>query len=129
EAVVEGIAHQLQETRQELPLAVERARGEVERAQALLESKDQAYSRAQILLAVEHDRTDKMLRENAANLEATRARLHEQEASLREADMAFQRTRSLFTEGIVPQDRLEAAQLSLERARARLVAAEEQVRQ
>jgi multidrug resistance efflux pump len=129
EAVVEGIAHQLQETRQEVPLAVERARGEVERAQALLESKEQAYRRAQILLAVEHDRTDKMLRENAANLEATRARLHEQEASWREADMAFQRIRSLFAEGIVPQDRLDAAQLSLERARARLVAAEEQVRQ
>jgi membrane fusion protein (multidrug efflux system) len=129
EAVVEGMAHQLQETRQELPLAVERASAEVERAQALLESKQQAYRRAQILLTVEHDRTDKMLREHAANLEATRARLHEQETALREADMAFQRTRSLFAEGIVSQDRLDATQLSLERARARLVAAEEQVRQ
>lgn len=129
EAIVEGSEHQLRETRQELPLAVERARGEVERAQALLESKAQAHSRAQVLLAVEHDRTDKMLRENAANLEAARARLREQEAAVREADMALQRTRSLSEEGIVPQDRLDTAQLALERARARLVAAEEQVRQ
>jgi membrane fusion protein (multidrug efflux system) len=129
EAVAEGIAQQVQEMRLEIPLAIERARGEVSRAQALLETKEQAYQRAQELLFVERDRVDKTLREQDASLEAARARLREQETSWREADMALQRTRTLFADGIVPQDRLETAQLTLERARARLQAAEEQVRQ
>ena len=111
------------------PLAIERARGEVTRARALLETKEQAYQRAQALLLVERDRLDKMLREQEASLEAARARLREQDTSFREADMTPQRTRTLFADGIVPQDRLDAAQLALERARARLQAAQEQVYQ
>jgi multidrug resistance efflux pump len=129
QAVAEGIAQQLQEMHLEIPLAIERARGEVTRAQALLETKEQAYQRAQALLLVERDRLDKMLREQEAGLEAARARLREQDTSFREADMTLQRTRTLFADGIVPQDRLDAAQLALERARARLQAAQEQVRQ
>lgn len=129
EAVAEGIAQQLQELRLGTPLAIERARGEVIRAQALLETKEQAYQRAQALLSVERDRLDKTLREQEASLEGARARLHEQETLLREADMTLQRTRTLFEDGIVPQDRLDAAQLAVERARARRQAAQEQVRQ
>lgn len=129
EAVAEGIQQQLREMRLEMPLAIERARGEVARAQALLESKEQTYQRAQELVTVEQDRLDKTLREHEAALEAARARLREQETSVREADMTLQRTRSLYDDGIVPQDRLDAAQLALERARARLQVTQEQVRQ
>jgi membrane fusion protein (multidrug efflux system) len=129
QAVAEGIAQQLQEMQLEIPLAIERARKEVTRAQALLETREQAYQRAQALLLVERDRLDKVLREQEASLEAARARLREQDTSFREADMTLQRTRTLFADGIVPQDRLDAAQLALERARARLQAAQEQVRQ
>jgi multidrug resistance efflux pump len=129
QAVAEGIAQQLQEMHLEIPLAIERARREVTRAQALLETKEQAYQRAQALLLVERDRLDKMLREQEASLEAARARLREQDTSFREADMTLQRTRTLFADGIVPQDRLDAAQLALERTRARWQAAQEQVRQ
>ena len=129
QAVAEGIAQQLQEMHLEIPLAIERARREVTRAQALLETKEQTYQRAQALLLVERDRLDKMLREQEASLEAARARLREQETSFREADMTLQRTRTLFADGIVPQDRLDAAQLALERTRARWQAAQEQVRQ
>jgi multidrug resistance efflux pump len=128
-AVAEGIALQLHESRLEAPLTVARARGEVARAQALLEAKEQAYRRAQVQVEVERDRTEKMLREHGANLEAAHARLREHDTSLREAEGAWQRTHSLFQEGIVPQDRLEAAQMAMERARARLTAAAEQVRQ
>jgi multidrug resistance efflux pump len=129
EAIAEGIAQQLQEMRLELPLTIERARGEVLRAQALIETKEQAYQRAQEILIVERDRLDKMLREQEASLEGARARLREQETAFREADMILQRTHTLYTDGVVSQDRLEAAQLALERARARLQAAQEQVRQ
>ena len=103
QAVAEGIAQQLQEMHLEIPLAIERARREVTRAQALLETKEQTYQRAQALLLVERDRLDKMLREQEASLEAARARLREQETSFREADMTLQRTRTLFADGIVPR--------------------------
>ena len=129
QAVAEGIAQQLHEMHLEIPLAIERARGEVTRARALLDTKEQTYQRAQALLLVERDRLDKMLREQEASLEAARARLREQETSFREADMTLQRTRTLFADGIVPQDRLDAAQLALERTRARWQAAQEQVHQ
>jgi membrane fusion protein (multidrug efflux system) len=129
EAVAEAIQQQRQEMHLELPLAIERARSEVIRAQALLEAKERDYHRAQELLTVERDRIDKMLREQDASLEATRARLREHETSFREAELALQRTRSLFNDGIVSQDRLDSAEMGLERARARLTAAQEQVRQ
>jgi multidrug resistance efflux pump len=129
EAVAEGIQQQLHEMRLQMPLAIERARGEVAQAQALLETRQRAYGRAQVLLAVERDRIDKMLREQQASLEAARAHLHEQETLFHEAETTWQRTRSLFQDGIVSQDRLDAAQVALERARARLTAAREQVRQ
>jgi multidrug resistance efflux pump len=129
EAVAEGIAQQLNEMRLQLPLAIEQAKAEVARSQALLEIKEQAYRRAQVLLTVERDRTDKMVREHAASIAAERARALEHEASLREAEMTFKRMRSLFDDGIVSQDRLDAAAMTLERARARLSAAEGQVRQ
>jgi multidrug resistance efflux pump len=129
QAIAEGIAQELNEMRLQLPLAVEQAKAEVARAQALLEMKEQGYRQAQVLLSVERDRTDKMVREKDASIAAERARLLEHEASLREAEMSLRRTRSLFDDGIVSQDRLDAAQLSLERARARLSAAQGQVRQ
>jgi len=129
EAVAEGIEQQWHEMRLEMPLAVERARGEVARAQALLETKERTLHRAQEVLTVERDRLEKTLREREASLEVARARLREHETSFREAEMALQRTRSLFADGIVPQDRLEAVQTALERARARLTAAQEEVHQ
>jgi membrane fusion protein (multidrug efflux system) len=129
EAVAEGIQQQIHEMRLEMPLAIEQARGEVAQAQALLEAKERTYHRAQVLLTVERDRTDKMLREQAANIEASRARSREHETSVREAELTLQRTRSLSEDGIVSQDRLDVAQMNLERARARLAAAQENVRQ
>jgi membrane fusion protein (multidrug efflux system) len=129
QAIAEGIAQQLREMRLQLPLAVEQAKAEVARAQALLETKEQGYRQAQVLLSVERDRTDKMVREHAASLAAERARWQEQTASLQEAEMTFKRTRSLFDDGIVSQDRLDAAAMTLARARARLSAAQGQVRQ
>jgi membrane fusion protein (multidrug efflux system) len=129
EAVAEGIQQQIEELRLELPLAVEQARGEVARAQALLETKEQAYQRAQAFLEVERDRVRKMLREHQASLEATQARLHEQEASLREAEITLQRVQSLFADGIVSQDRLDTAKMEFERTQARVAAAQKQVTQ
>jgi multidrug resistance efflux pump len=129
EAIAEGIAQQLHEMRLQIPLAVEHAKAEVARAQALLEMKEHAYRRAQVLLSVERDRTDKMVREHAASIDAERARSQEHGASLREAEMTLKRTRSLFDDGIVSQDRLDAAAVTLERARARLSAAQGKVRQ
>lgn len=129
EAMAEGIQQQIDELRLELPLAIERAKGELVRAEALVNAKEKDYHRSQVLLVVQQDRVDKMLREQDANLEATRALLREQEASYQEAKMILQRTQSLFDDGIVPQDRLDTAQLALERAHARLTVVQEQVRQ
>ncbi len=129
EAVAEGIQQQLDELRLELPLAFQQARNEVAKAQAALETKETASRRAAVLFEVQRDRTDKMLREHEASLEAVRANLREQETAMRDAEATMQRTRSLAAEGIVSQDRLEASHTAYERARARLAAAQEQVRQ
>jgi len=129
EAIAEGIAQQLVEMRLQQPLAVEQAEAEVARAQALLEIKEQAYRQGEVLLSVERDRSDKMVREHTASLAAERARLQEQAASLQEAELTFKRLRSLLDDGIVSQDRLDAAAMTLARARARLSAAEGQVQQ
>ena len=129
EAAAEGMQQQLDELRLELPLALQQAQNEVAKAQAILETKESAYRRAEVLLDVQRDRTDKMLREQAASLEAARANLHEQDTAARDAEANLQRIRHLAAEGIVSQDRLEAAQTAYERARARLAAAQEQVRQ
>src|SRR5437899_28445 len=82
-----------------------------------------------LLIEVQRDRTDKMLREHGASLEAVRANLREQETAMRDAEANLQRMRSLAEEGIVSQDRLDSAHTAYERARARLTAAQEQVRQ
>ena len=129
EAIAEGIAQQVEELRLELPLTIEQARHKVDRAAAALEISQQAAQRAQVLLDVQRDRIDKMVAEQQAGLEAARARLREQEAALRETELALGRTRSLFEEGIVPQERLDAALMTFEREQARLSVAQEQVRQ
>ncbi|MCZ6873224.1 MAG: efflux RND transporter periplasmic adaptor subunit [bacterium] len=129
EAIAEGIQQELDGMRLQMPLAVEQAKAEVARAEALLEVKERGYQRAQVLLSVERDRTDKMLREHAASVEAEQARSMEHEVSVREAEMTLQRTRSLFADGIISQDRLDAVQVTLERVRARLSAARGKVRQ
>jgi multidrug resistance efflux pump len=129
EAAAEGIQQQIEELRLEMPLAIEQARGEVARAQALLETKEQGSQRARAFLEVERDRVGKMLREHQASLETAQAHLREQEASLREAEMTLQRVQSLFADGIVSQDRLDTAKLELERAQARVAAAQQQVTQ
>ncbi|MEE8290688.1 MAG: HlyD family efflux transporter periplasmic adaptor subunit [Candidatus Tectomicrobia bacterium] len=129
EAVADEMAQQLQERRQELPLALERARNEIVQAQAVVATKQLVYRRAQMLLTVERDRTDKGLREHQASIEAARARQREHETAAREAEMTLQRNRSLFQDGIVSQDRLDATQIAVERYQARLAAAQEDVRQ
>ncbi len=129
EAAAEGIQQQIDELRLELPLALQQAQNEVAKVQAVLETKQSAYRRAEVLLDVQRDRTDKMLREQAASLEAARANLREQETSLRDAEANLQRIRHLAQEGIVSRDRLDTAQTAYERAQARLAAAQEQVRQ
>ena len=129
QAIAEGIAQQVEELRLELPLAIEQARHEIDRAAAALEISQQAAQRAQVLLDVQRDRVAKMVAEQQAGLEAARARLREQEAALRETEMALGRARSLFEEGIVPQERLDAALVTFEREQARLSAAQGQVRQ
>src|SRR2546428_12289881 len=70
EAAAEGIQQQIDELRLELPLALQQAQNEVAKVQAVLETKQSAYRRAEVLLDVQRDRTDKMLREQAASLEA-----------------------------------------------------------
>src|SRR5947209_10865321 len=75
EAAAEGIQQQIDELRLELPLALQQAKNEVAKAQAILETKQSGYGRAEVLLEVQRDRTDKMLREQAASLEAARANL------------------------------------------------------
>ena len=129
EAVAEGIQQQIDELRLELPLALQQARNEVAKAQAILETKQSAHRRAEVLLDVQRDRTDKMLHEHDASLEAASAILREQDTAVRDAEASLQRPRHLAQEGIVSQDRLEAAQTAHERARARLAATQEQVRQ
>ena len=81
EAVAEGIQQQIHEMRLQIPLVIERAQGEVNRARAGLEAKQRTHRRAQVLLTVERDRTEKMLREHGASLEAARARVREHEAA------------------------------------------------
>ena len=129
QAIAEGIAQQVEELRLELPLAIEQARHKIDRAVATLEISQQATQRAQVLLDVQRDRIAKMVAEQQAGLEAARARLREQEAALRETEMALGRTRSLFEEGIVSEERLDAALMTFERVQARLSVAQEQVRQ
>ncbi|MGQ4807777.1 p-hydroxybenzoic acid efflux pump subunit AaeA [Candidatus Entotheonellaceae bacterium PAL068K] len=129
EAVAEGIQQQIHEMRLQIPLAIERAQGEVNRARAGLEAKERTHRRAQVLLTVERDRTEKMLREHGASLEAARARVREHEAAWHEAEVTWQRTQSLFNDGILSQERLDTARLASARAQARLAAAQEQVRQ
>src|SRR5256712_4060602 len=70
EAAAEGIQQQIDELRLELPLALQQAQNEVAKVQAVLETEQSAYRRAEVLLDVQRDRTDKMLREQAASLEA-----------------------------------------------------------
>ncbi len=100
EAAAEGIQQQIDGLRLELPLALQQAQNEVAKVQAVLETKQSAYRRAEVLLDVQRDRTDKMLREQAASLEAARANLREQETSRRDAEANLQRMRHLATEGI-----------------------------
>src|SRR5215471_6888750 len=104
---------------------------EMRRAEAIAEGIQQQIDelRLELLLEVQRDRTDKMLREHGASLEAVRANLREQETATRDAEANLQRMRSLAEEGIVSQDRLDSAHTAYERARARLTAAQEQVRQ
>jgi multidrug resistance efflux pump len=129
EAEAEGITRQIYELQEALPLTLEKAQQEVKRAEAMVETKEQAYRRAQVLLSVEQEQTDKMVQEHTANIEAARARLQDQESAAREAQMTLERTRSLFADGIVSQDRLDAAQISLDRSAARLAMAREQLRE
>jgi multidrug resistance efflux pump len=129
EAVAEGMAQQVLEMQQEMPLSIERAEQQVVRAQALVETKEQEYKRAQVFLAVESERAGKMRREHQATIDAAEARLREHETAAREAVMTLDRTESLFKDGILSQDRLDAAQLTLERRHARLAAAREEVLQ
>ncbi len=129
EAVAEGIVQQLDEIRRELPLALQQARNEVAKVQAGLETKQVTSRRAEVLLDVQRDRTDKMRREHEASLEAARANLREQESAVRDAEASLQRMRSLASEGVVSQDRLDSAQTAADRAHARLSALHEQVRQ
>ncbi len=128
-AVAEAMAQQIQEMRQEMPLSVERAESEVVRAQALVETKQQALRRAQVFLTVQRDQTQQMQREHQATIEAAQARLREQETATREATTKLARTRQLFSDGIESQDGLEAAQIASERQQARLEATREQLRQ
>lgn len=128
EAVAEGMTQQVLEMRQEMPLSIERAEQQVVRAQALVETKKREHKRAQIFLAVERDRTTKMLREHQATIDAAGAGLREHEAAAREASMTLERTQSLFKDGILSQDRLDAAQMALERRQARFAAEREEVR-
>jgi multidrug resistance efflux pump len=129
EAIAAGMAQQIQEMHQEMPLTIARAQLEVVRVEALLEAKRQAYRRAQELLRVEQDRINTMLQEHQASAAAARARLRVHETETREAELTLQRTRSLFADGIVSQDRLDAAAMTLERSQARLAEAQEQLRQ
>ncbi len=129
EAAAESILEQLNELRLEIPLAYAQAKNEITRAQAVLETKEQGFQRAEVLLVVQRDRREKMLAEHQASIETARANVHEQEAAVREAEMNLQRAQSLSQEGIVSQDRLDAARTAYERAQARLRAVQEQVRQ
>ncbi len=129
EAESEGIAQQIVEMQGEMPLELERARNEVKRAEALVETKEQAYRRAQVLLAVQRDRIANMTKEHQATIEAAGARFQAQETAMREAEMTLQRTRTLHQDGIVSQDRLDAAQISMDRTQARLAESRGQVRQ
>jgi membrane fusion protein (multidrug efflux system) len=128
-AAAESIFEQLNEMRLEIPIAYAQAQNEVTRAQAMLETKEQASQRANVLLAVQRDRREKMLAEQQASLEAARANVREQEAALREAVTNLQRTQSLSQEGIVSQDRLDTVRAAYERAQARLKSVQEQARQ
>lgn len=129
EAVAEGITQQIEEMRQEMPLTIVRAQNEVARDQALVETKHYAYRRAEELLVVERDRIEKMLREHQASIEVARARLRVHETATREANMTLQRIHNLSEDGIVSQERLDAVQIAEERSQARLVEAQEQLRQ
>lgn len=129
EAAAESILEQFNEMRLEIPLAYVQAKNEVTRAQAMLETKEQGSQRADVLLAVQRDRKNKMVAEHHASIEAARANIREQEAAVREAEMNLQRAQSLSQEGIVSQDRLDAARTAYERAQARLQAVQEQARQ
>lgn len=129
EAAAESIQEQIDELRLELPLALQQAKNEVTKVQAVLETRESAARRAEVLLDVQRDRTERMQREQAASLEASRATVREQEAAVREAEANLQRLRSLAQDGVIAQDRLDAAQTTFDRAKARLVAVQEQVRQ
>lgn len=129
EAAAQGIQEQLDELRLELPVAIQQAKNEVAKAQAVLETREAASRRAEVLLEVQRDRTGRMVREQEASLEAARATLREQESAVRDAEANLQRTRSLAQEGVLSQDRLDSAQTAYDRARARLNALQEQLRQ
>jgi multidrug resistance efflux pump len=129
EAAAEGIARQIHEMQEEIPLAQEKAQNEVRQAEAMVETKEQTYRRSQVLLSVERDQMGKSVQEHAASIEAARARLQEQESAAREAQMTLERARSLFADGIVSQDRLDAAQLGLDRSQARVAGSREQLRE
>jgi multidrug resistance efflux pump len=128
-AVAEAISQELQEMRQELPLSIERAEGEVARAQALMETKQQEYRRTQVFFSVKQHQTEQMQREHQATIEAAQARLREQETASREAQKNLERIRQLFNDGIESQDRLDAAEMAAERQQSRLEAAREQLRE
>src|SRR5262249_31343262 len=88
EAAAEGIQAQLDELRLELPLALQQARHEVARAQAVLETRQSAHRRAAVLLEVQRDRTDKsgdspqMLRVHEEDVQRQAAEVNEQQSAL-----------------------------------------------
>lgn len=129
EAAAEEINQRLQEMRATTPLTIERAQNQMQQAKALVNTKEQVYRRAQVLLTVQKDRTDKMLSEHDANINTAKARLREQETAMREADMTLSRMTTLHQDGIVSQDRLDAAKILSDRSQARLVASRAQVQQ
>ena len=128
-AMLEGVMYQLQAAEADLTLSAEQYRGELAQAQALLKRRRAEVQEAETALAFEQARVKHLVAEQRAALEVARARESESRALLGKALREGQQAHELFDAGVIPHDRLEAAQVARAQAEARADQAVQQVKQ
>jgi membrane fusion protein, multidrug efflux system len=128
-AMLEGVTYQLQAAEADLTLSAEQYRGALAQAQALLKRRRAEVQEAETALAFEQARVKHLIAEQRAALEVARARGSESRALLGKALKEGQQAQELFDAGVIPHDRLEAAQVARAQAEARADQAAQQVKQ
>jgi membrane fusion protein (multidrug efflux system) len=128
-AVLEGAVHQVEAAQADLTLSAELYRGALTQAQALLLRRRAEVQEAETALDFEQVRVKHLMAEQRAALEVARARATESRILSDKALKEWQQARELFAAGVIAHDRLEAAQVAHEQAKARAAQTVQHIRQ